>query len=329
MTEYAIDTKNLFKTFKITKKRPGFKGAVKNLFSPNYIVKNALSDINLKIPRGKIIGFVGANGAGKTTLIKILTGIIHHTSGNVRVLGQDPWKRSPSHLKKISLIMGQKSQLWWDLPAWDCFELIQEIYQIPKKDFRERVFHLAEIFGIEDELYTQIRRLSLGERMKTELMASLLHNPEIIFLDEPTIGLDLNAQKNIRKFIKDFHKENAPTIILTSHYMTDIETLAEDILLIKDGEIVFNDTMESLKDLYKDRKVIQVTPSGVSFQEIEKIPQKQWGVLEEKDGNFIFKTNEKYFKDALQFFSSREWARKIEMSEPGIESIIERIMKGS
>ena len=235
-----IKVENLHKTFKVHKKEPGLKASGKSLFSRKWIEKKALVDVSLSIGEGEILGLVGANGAGKTTLVKILSGIIHPTSGTTHVLGFNPWERHNDFRKQIALIMGQKAQLWWDLPAEDCFLLLREIYQIPKKQYEENLSFLSNTLNISDQMNIQIRRLSLGERMKMELIAALLHNPRVVFLDEPTIGLDLTAQRAIRQFLLNYRQKHRPAMILTSHYMEDIEQLCERIIILRQGSVVYD-----------------------------------------------------------------------------------------
>jgi ABC-2 type transport system ATP-binding protein len=254
-----IHVKNLSKTFKVHSKEPGLKGSFKSLFKRKMITKFALKDVSFDIQEGEIVGLIGANGAGKTTLSKILSGIIYPSCGNVRVLGSDPWKREISFRKRMSLIMGQKASLWWDLPALDCYLLLKEIYQINDEEYHTRLNSLAEMLGIKDQLQIQIRRLSLGERMKVELIAALLHNPKVIFLDEPTIGLDLTAQKAVRKFLLDYRQKFNPCMILTSHYMEDIEELCERIIILKEGAIVYDGPLKKIISKYANEKQITLT----------------------------------------------------------------------
>jgi ABC-2 type transport system ATP-binding protein len=254
-----IKVENLSKTFTTTQKEPGFRASLISLFKQKKITKYALKNVSFEIKEGEIVGLIGANGAGKTTLSKILSGIIHRSSGTVSVLGTDPWERKISFRKKMSLIMGQKASLWWDLPAYDCYLLLKEIYQIPEDQFHTRVEFLAKTLGISDQLKVQIRKLSLGERMKVELIAALLHNPQVIYLDEPTIGLDLTAQRAVRKFLLEYKKEFNPCMILTSHYMEDIEELCERIIILKEGEIVYDGPLKEILTKYADEKQIVLT----------------------------------------------------------------------
>ena len=261
-----IEINSLSKSFKTHKKEPGLKGSLKSLFYREEITKVALKSINLKINKGEIIGLIGANGAGKTTLVKILAGIVHPTAGSATVLGHIPWKRPNEYRKKMSLIMGQKNQVWWDLPALDSFLLLKEIYQIPTHQYQRNIEFLAETLMIKDQLKTQVRKLSLGERMKIELMAALLHNPEVIFLDEPTIGLDISAQKAVRQFLLEYQKEYSPITILTSHYMEDIKELCPRIAIMKQGDIVFDGPLTEVQKMLGDQKVITVTTEEKTFK---------------------------------------------------------------
>ncbi len=254
-----IEVKNLSKTFKVHTKEPGFIGSVKSLFSRKYIHKEALKNINLQINDGEIIGLIGSNGAGKTTLTKILSGIIHPTNGEVSVLGFDPWQRDNRYREQMALIMGQKAQLWWDLPALDGFLLLKEIYQIPEAQFNKSLDYLSECLMIKDQLKVQVRKLSLGERMKVELMAALLHNPKVVFLDEPTIGLDLTAQKAVREFIKQYRKEFNPIMILTSHYMEDIEELCERVVIMKEGSFIYDGSLNEIKQQFAKTRLIKAS----------------------------------------------------------------------
>ncbi len=247
----------LKKDFRVYKKEPGLKGTLKSFVNRKYEIKSAVKPFDVDISNGQIIGLLGPNGAGKTTLMKMFTGIVVPSGGTVSILGHNPSKREYEFRKKIALVMGQKSQLWWDLPAMDSFQLLQKYYEINNSDFKKRVEELSSILMVEDILQIHVRKLSLGERMKVELMSCLLHKPEIIFLDEPTIGLDLIAQKNIRKFIRDYHNQNDCTILLTSHYMADVEALCSRLIFISDGEKRFDGKITQFTELLgKEKSVI-------------------------------------------------------------------------
>jgi ABC-2 type transport system ATP-binding protein len=248
----------------VHKKAPGLRASVRSLFRREKTAKHAVKGATFRVGEGEIVGLVGANGAGKTTLVKMLAGIIHPTAGEARVLGHVPWERSNELRRQIALIMGQKAQLWWDLPAADGFLLLREIYQIPEPEYRAALERLSGLLAVEKELHVQVRRLSLGERMKMELIAALLHSPRVVFLDEPTIGLDLNAQKAIRDFILEYRRERAPAMILTSHYMEDIERLCERIIIIREGDLVYDGSLRRVVEEYATHKVVtaHLKPDG-------------------------------------------------------------------
>ncbi|MDR3707151.1 MAG: ATP-binding cassette domain-containing protein [Capsulimonadaceae bacterium] len=275
----AIIVENLRKTYVATKKDPGVSGAVRALFSRATVEVEAVKDISFEIPEGELVGFLGPNGAGKTTTLKMLSGILFPTSGRATVLGHTPWERRNDYLRQISLVMGQKNQLWWDLPAIDSFLLLKEIYEIPDGDYKRRLDELSELLDIGRLLSTQVRKLSLGERMKCELVAALLHNPRVVFLDEPTIGLDVVSQKKIREFLKRYRPETGSTIILTSHYMQDIQELCDRVIIIDRGEKVFDDTLTVLVQRYSDVKRLSLVFSEpVAEQDVAR-----YGTLLERD----------------------------------------------
>jgi len=252
----VIRVRNLSKTYVRHRKDPGLRASLRALFRRERVEKAAVRGVDLDVAEGEIVGLVGPNGAGKTTLVKMLAGIIHPTSGTAEVLGAVPWHRSDAFRRQIALIMGQKAQLWWDLPAADAFLLLKEIYRIPDERYRENLGTLVAMLGVERELNVQVRRLSLGERMKMELIAALLHEPRVVFLDEPTIGLDLTAQRAIRDFILAYRERHRPAMILTSHYMEDIERLCRRIVIIRDGTFVFDGPLEEVLRRYASKKVI-------------------------------------------------------------------------
>lgn len=239
----VIETQNLGRTYKSYQKPEGLWQSVRGFWDRKYTEKLALAPTTLEIESGKIIGLVGANGAGKTTLLKLLSGLIFPSQGTATVLGYTPWERDNRFLRRMSILLGQKNQLWWDISPMDSYSLLTEIYDLEPKKAKLRCHELAELLDCSHVLNTQLRRLSLGERMKMEIIGSLLHQPDILFLDEPTIGLDIVAQGAIRKFLADYVKQKGPTVILTSHYMDDIARLADQLLLISKGNIVYNGTV--------------------------------------------------------------------------------------
>lgn len=244
MPSPAIQTTNLSRSFRSYIKPEGLMASLKGFFHRQYTESHALKATTLEIPQGQIVGLVGANGAGKTTLIKLLSGLVYPSSGETRVLGFEPWRREPDFLRQISILLGQKNQLWWDLPAADSFSLLAEIYGLDRKKLKKDYLELAERLLCLHVLHVQLRRLSLGERMKMEIIGSLLHKPRVLFLDEPTIGLDVMSQSVIREFLQDYVRLNSPTILLTSHYMDDIAKLANRLLLISKGAIVYDGSVD-------------------------------------------------------------------------------------
>ncbi|RYX83305.1 ATP-binding cassette domain-containing protein [bacterium] len=255
----AIEVRDLRREFQTHIKQPGFAGAVRGLFKREYQNKTAVADLNFSIQKGEFVGFLGPNGAGKTTTLKMLSGVLHPTSGEAHVLGYVPWKREAAFQKRFSLVLGQKNQLWWDLPAYDSFDLNREIYDVPMADFKAKVEELGELLDITKILHVPVRKLSLGERMKCELAASLLHSPEVLFLDEPTIGLDLISQARVREFLREYNEKTGITVILTSHYMADISALCRRVIVINDGIAAFDGPLPELSARFAKMRRVQLT----------------------------------------------------------------------
>lgn len=256
--EKSIVVEHLTKEFEITEKEKGLLGSIKSLISPKKKKVSALNKVSFTINRGELVGFIGPNGAGKTTTLKILSGLLYPTSGFVQVLGYDPWKRNADLLKQIALVMGQKNQLWWDLPAQETFELNKAIYEIPNHIFKHNVRELVELLEVQNLLTIPVRRLSLGQRMRLELVAALLHKPRLLFLDEPTIGLDVVGQQKLRDFIFDYNRKFGATIMLTSHNMDDLIDLAKRVIVLDKGEILFDGGLKELVDKFAKEKIIKI-----------------------------------------------------------------------
>ncbi|HSD98693.1 MAG TPA: ATP-binding cassette domain-containing protein [Patescibacteria group bacterium] len=253
-----ISVKNLVKEYSVYKKEPGFLGSLHSLIARKYETVRAVDGLSFDIEEGELIGFIGPNGAGKTTTLKCLSGLLYPTSGKVDVLGFTPFDRKTKFLKQIALVMGQKNQLWWDLPAIETFSLNKEIYEIPDKQYKETVYNLAELLDAKEQLQVQVRKLSLGQRMKMELIAALLHNPRVLFLDEPTIGLDVVMQQNLREFVKEYNRRYKATILLTSHYMGDVEALCKRVIIINHGKILFDGLLSDLIRKHAPYKLISI-----------------------------------------------------------------------
>jgi len=324
-----ITVTGLSKSFSVHKKTPGLAGSFRSLFFRKKTVVQALDNVSLSIDKDEIVGLVGANGAGKTTLVKILSGIIHPDGGTIRVMGHDPWQRKNSFRSAISLIMGQKAQLWWDLPAADCFLLIREIYRIPSGDYEERLNYLAEILDVKNQLTTQIRRLSLGERMKMELIAALLHEPKVVFLDEPTIGLDLTAQKAIRRFILSYRDRHHPAMIITSHYMEDIRSLCERIIILRKGAVVYDGPLAHIVEEHAENKTITVVveEAGSQAARSAELPSALGLLTKTTDRTLEFSVPRNRAAEAASFLLQHLPVEDLTISEPDISTVIESIMK--
>jgi ABC-2 type transport system ATP-binding protein len=253
-----IVAENLNKSYPVAIKNPGIRGTITHFFRRNYRLIKAVQDVSFTIEPGEIVGFLGPNGAGKTTTLKMLTGLIHPSSGLVKVGGFVPFRRQETFLQKITLVMGQKQQLIWDLPALDSLKINAAVYNISDKEFQHRVGELTEMLGLESKLTQPVRKLSLGERMKAEILAALLHRPQVLFLDEPTLGLDVNAQVGVRNFLKEYNQLYQATILLTSHYMADITALCPRVLLIHEGKLMYDGSLEGLLESFAPYREIYV-----------------------------------------------------------------------
>jgi ABC-2 type transport system ATP-binding protein len=276
----AITVRNLTKSFEYYEKEAGLKSSIRTLFRREKLVREAVRSISFAIDEGEMVGFLGPNGAGKTTTLKMLSGILFPTSGEATVLGHVPWERKKAFKMNFSIVMGQKSQLWFDLPALESFRLNQCIYELDDTTYRRTLDELTELLDVRDMLKVQVRRLSLGERMKMELIASLLHKPKIMFLDEPTIGLDILSQRKIREFLKYYNEQTKTTVILTSHYMNDIEALCRRMVLINRGKIMFDGDLNRVNDLFSATKILRLQLS----EELPEAALAQFGVVKGCEG---------------------------------------------
>lgn len=255
----AIIVDRLSKSFDYYKKEAGLSHSFRNLFYRKPLRKDAVTEISFRVEEAEMVGFLGPNGAGKTTTLKMLTGILHPTAGEASVLGYVPWERRKAFKKQFAIVMGQKSQLWWDLPANESLMLNKCIYEIEDRSFNRIVGELSELLGVRDLLSVQVRRLSLGERMKLELIAALLHEPKVLFLDEPTIGLDLLSQRKIREFLKTLNRERRTTVLLTSHNMNDIVDLCKRTVIINGGKVIYDGDLAKVNGWLDQRKIVRVS----------------------------------------------------------------------
>ena len=274
----SIKIKNISKSFKTYNRDPGLKGALKSFINRQYTHFEALKNINLNIQEGEILGILGENGAGKTTLIKLMVGLLHPTSGNIQVNDFIPWNRNYDFLKMITVVMGQKNQLWWDIPASESFLLNKRIYQIDDKIYNQILNEMVELLDVKDKLNTQVRRLSLGERMKMEIIASLLHKPKIIMLDEPTLGLDVMSQSKIREFVKYYNEQYNATFIITSHYMNDIDSMCKRVFVMNKGEGLYDGNFSEL--------VKKINPTKKLIYTFDSMPSKD--IMDDLNSKFNF-----------------------------------------
>lgn len=318
-----IEVEHLMKDFMIAKRETGFLGAVKSLVKREHIKKEAVKDISFSINEGEMVGYIGPNGAGKSTTIKMLTGILVPTSGSVKVNGIIPYENRQENAKNIGVVFGQRTQLWWDLPTIESFELLKEIYQVPDKRYKENMDTFTEILGLDEFLNTPVRQLSLGQRMRADIAASLLHDPPILFLDEPTIGLDVVAKEKMRTFIKEINKERSITVILTTHDMEDIEKLCERMILIDHGQKVYDGEIAVVKERFgKTRTLI------VDLEEsLRSLKLRGGEVFKEEASRFWIRFNrdEVSASGLIAQITETHNIKDLTVEEPAIESIISRI----
>jgi len=316
-----IKVKNLSKIYEYYKKEPGFWNSVKSLFHRQKLFTEAVKKINFSIDEGELVGFLGPNGAGKTTTLKMLSGIIYPSSGEASVFKYTPWKRQAAFQKQFAIVMGQKSQLWWDLPPMETFILNKEIYDVKDDQFKKTLEELTTLLDVKDILNIPVRKLSLGQRMKCELVAALIHMPKVLFLDEPTIGLDVISQKNIREFIKKYNKEKKTTILLTSHYMDDIEELCDRVIIINHGSIVFDGALKELTDTYIDKKILEI----VFSEKVSKTTVSKYGqVIEYNPERVVLEIPKSEIKDAAASVLKDLPVDDILISEMPIDEVIRK-----
>jgi ABC-2 type transport system ATP-binding protein len=285
-----IEVKNLTRVFRTYKKQPGFWGGVKGLFKRTYDETAAAKDVSFSIAEGEFVGFLGPNGAGKTTTLKMLSGLIFPTSGTARVAGFDPTKRENAYRRIFALVLGQKNQLWWDLPAIESFTLLSAIYGLKEEDYKKTLDELVDLLGVRDKLNVMVRELSLGERMKMELIAALIHRPKVLFLDEPTIGLDVISQRAVRLFLRDYNRRHRVTIILTSHYMDDIKELCERVIVIHKGSKIYDGALDRLESGSDSRKkIVRFVPKDAAFPEAWR--SKFGATQRSDDGTFTLRVS--------------------------------------
>ncbi len=314
-----IEVKHITKTFKVAKKKSGLKASFKSFFKRDYKIVEAVKDISFSIDKGEIIGYIGPNGAGKSTTIKILSGILTPDKGHCTVGKIIPWKNRKEYVKKIGVVFGQRSQLWWDIPAEDTFDLLKDMYDIPKERYLKVKEELVEKLNLKDIINVPVRQLSLGQRMRCEIAASLLHEPEILFLDEPTIGLDAISKQQVRDFIKRINKEKKTTIILTTHDMSDIDALAKRIILIGKGQVLYDGSLQKLKNNYANKRYISIKTKDSLNIRNKGIIQKE----KVKDGyNFCIDSKIINISDFLSIISKKVQIEDVEIDNENLDNMI-------
>lgn len=317
-----IEVRQISKTFRVAKKKSGLKEAFKSFIKREYLDVVAVDDISFSIEKGEIVGYIGPNGAGKSTTIKILSGILNPDSGECKIAGMTPWKERVKYVKKIGVVFGQKSQLWWDIPAEDTFDLLRDIYEIPEEEYQATKKDLINRLNLEDIINIPVRQLSLGQRMRCEIAASLLHSPEILFLDEPTIGLDAVSKQLVRDFIKKLNKEKNTTIILTSHDMSDITTLAKRIILIGKGKVLYDGSLKKLRNQYD-------TETKISIKTKDQLAIRKKGITKKsktREGyELIVNTKILTISELLMNLSKKISIEDIEIEQDTIDHIIVKL----
>jgi ABC-2 type transport system ATP-binding protein len=320
----AIEVNGLTKAFRTYKKQPGFVGAVKGLFRRKYEQTIAVQNVSFKIEPGELVGFLGPNGAGKTTTLKMLSGLLYPTGGTARVLGHVPWERDDSYRRQFALLLGQKNQLWWDLPARESLELNAKIYGISDNALERTVAEMSELLAVRDKLDVAVRELSLGERMKLELIASLLHRPKVLFLDEPTIGLDVVSQKIVREFLRHHNDREKTTILLTSHYMTDIQELCERVIIIDRGAISFDGRLSDVVDRFADFKFVTIQCDVTTLYSAEHLG-KYGEIVEQYPGTITLKVKRDRVIPSCKALLDELPVTDIDIHEVPIEEVIRRV----
>lgn len=321
-----ISVNNLSKTYRVPQREAGLKAALRSLTHPTFQEVQAVKSINFSIQPGEIVALIGPNGAGKTTTLKMLTGLLQPTSGVISVNDFTPGKRSHEFLSNISIVLGNKSQMLWDIPPLDTFQVLGEIYRVPKVTLQERIDEMVSLLDMSEILRKPVRNLSLGERMKCELVASLLHQPKVLFLDEPTLGLDISIQNRLRNFILDYNRKYQATILLTSHYMADIERLCQRVILIHHGEILYNGVRSGLSNLLTNTKIIRLTLSEKhkEDQSLEWLP-KGVEILEHNHHNFTIRVVREQTATVISNLLHTLPVSDLTVEEPSLEEVIDRV----
>ena len=321
-----IEVKNISKEFKVNKRSAGIPGMIANMFVPKFEIKKAVSDLSFTIEKGEMVGFIGPNGAGKSSTIKMLSGILCPDKGSITVGGFVPYKQRKSYVGNIGVVFGQKSQLQWDLPVIDSFELLRAIYRIPEEKYKRNLDRFTEMLDMKSFINQPVRQLSLGQRMRSDIVASLLHSPEIVFFDEPTIGVDIIGKETIRSFIKELNEQDKVTMIFTTHDMQDIEQTCKRIIIIDKGSLMYDGSLQEIRSKYgTTRRLIAEFNEETKIEPIKNVIIED---LKDRKASFTFDNNivdvNKLMHEVLEKYSVHD----VTVAEPEIESIIQKIYKG-
>lgn len=325
----AIEVKDLVKTYKSQVKRSGLTGGIIDLFRPQYTEVRAVDQITLEVSEGECVGYIGPNGAGKSTSIKMLTGILQPTSGHISILGYNPSTQRKEFAKHIGVVFGQRTQLWWDIAVRESFELLRRIYDVPQRIYQERLDFLVSQFAVQEFLSVPVRKLSLGERMKCDIIASLIHGPQILFLDEPTIGLDAMAKNAIRRILRDLHQKSKTTIILTTHDLQEIEELCDRVVILDHGKILYDGRIEKLKSTVNLTKTVYVDFEVQENANCAEMLRAREGIHEvailDARAKVVFDAKKITVVDILGYLQNTHRIKDISMQEPSIEEVITKM----
>ncbi len=324
MTQTQIIVRNLSKTYRVPEREPGLAASLKSLVRRTYRDVKAVRDVSFGVAAGEMVGFIGPNGAGKTTTLKMLSGLLHPTAGEARVLGHIPWKRQAGYLRRISMVLGNKSQMLWDIPPLDTFNVLAEIYHVPPTEFARTLDELIELLDMADLLTKPVRNFSLGERMKCELVAGLLHQPDVLFLDEPTLGLDVSMQSRLRRFLAKYNRRSGVTVILTSHYMADVVALCPRVILIHHGSLLYDGELNGLAERLAPFKLIRVTmPDGHADQDLQLPPGSD--IIERENGRLTLRVLRADAPSITAHLLNRLPVADLAVEDPPIEAVIDQI----
>ncbi len=324
-----IEVENVSKTFRINKRKAGVTGMLANLIAPKYEMNQAVKDVSFTIEKGEMVGFIGPNGAGKSTTIKMLSGILFPDKGKILVNGYTPYKQRKEYVGKIGVVFGQKSQLQWDLPVIDSYELLKAVYRVSDEDYKKNLTRFTEMLDMGGFINQPVRQLSLGQRMRADIVAALLHSPEIVFFDEPTIGVDVVGKETIRDFIRELNEEDKVTMIFTTHDMQDIEKTCKRLIIMDDGSKVYDGSLLGIREKYGTTRQLDVEFG--SCCEVAPIRNVEMRKLDELDGRkkrFVFENKEVQINELMNHLLANYDIRDINISEPEIEGIIRKIYNG-